>query len=74
MGSDMEVLRFEEGETIEFRRTLLNLDGEEAGEFVVILTWLGTEESGYENPRKIQIGLTQHYSLFVDIGYLGDKN
>jgi len=68
----MEVLRFEEGETIEFKRTLLNLDGEEAGEFVVILTWLGTED--LSSPKKIQMGLTQHYSLFVDIEYLGDKN
>ena len=69
MSSDMEVLRFEEGETVEFTRPLLDLEGKPLGDFVVILTWLGTEESDYGNPRRIQMGLTQHYSLFVDIKY-----
>ena len=65
MGSDMEVLRFEEGETIEFTRPLLDLKGEPAGEFVVVLTWLGTED--LTTPKRIQIGMSQHYSLFIDL-------
>ncbi len=61
----MEVLRFEEGETVEFTRPLLDLEGKPLGEFVTILTWLGKEGT----TGKIQMGLTQHYSLFVDIKY-----
>ena len=63
----MEVLRFEEGETVEFTRPLLDLNGDPCGEFVVILTWLGTEESDYGNPRRIQMGMTQRYSMNIDL-------
>ncbi len=71
MGSDMEVLRFEEGETVEFTRPLLDLNGDLCGEFVVTLTWLGTED--LTTPKRIQMGMSQRYTMNIDLKYIGPE-